>query len=154
MNKQYWVILAAAMTVTALPIRALAIELYTEGKSEADLRADSVVRCHNQSGEFGAEAIEICVQAESAARSQLAQYPDDVSDIVMRCNKQFYPAGWTRIKYCADKDIQARKALAAYPPQQAALIAQCRQDVGADGDAQVKQCVDERSNQTGKDNQQ
>jgi len=150
MKKQYRAILTIAIVVAALPASALALELYTEGKSEADLRADSVVRCHNESGEFGAEAIEICVQAESAARSQLAHYPDAVSDIVMRCNKQLYPAGWTRIKYCADKDIQAREALAAYPPQQAELIAQCRKDVGGDGDARVKQCVDERSSQPGK----
>ena len=154
MNKRHIAILTITMIVATLPAGTEAVELYTQGKSEADLRADSVVRCHNQSGEFGAEAIEICVQAESAARSQLAQYPDNVSDIVMRCNKQFYPAGWTRIKYCADKDIEAKEALAAFPSQQAALIAQCRQDVGVDGDARVKQCVDERIKQTDEDNQQ
>ena len=149
MNKQLWSIPAFAMFVALLPAGAAAIELYTQGQSEADLRADSVVRCHNESGEFGAEAIEICVQAEIAARAELAQYPDDVSDIVMRCNTQLYGAGWTRIKFCADRDIQARQALAAYPSQKAALIAQCRQEVGANGDAQVKQCVDERSGAAG-----
>ena len=149
MNKPLWSIPAIAMFVATLPAGAGAVELYTQGKSEADLRADSVVRCHNESGEFGAEAIEICVQAESAARAELAQYPDDVSDIVMRCNTQLYGAGWTRIKYCADRDIQARQALATYPTQDAALIAQCRQKVGADGEAQVKRCVDEQSGKAG-----
>jgi hypothetical protein len=150
MKKQYMTMLAVATAVVALPASTLAVELYTGGKSEADIRADSVVRCHNESGEFGAEAIEICVQAESAARAALAQYPDEVSDIVIRCNTQLYMAGWTRIKYCADNDIRARESLSAYPQQQADLIAQCRKDVGGDGDARVKQCVDERSSQPGK----
>ena len=154
MNKQLWSIPAIAMFVATLPAGAAAVELYTQGKSEADLRADSVVRCHNESGEFGAEAIEICVQAESAARAELANYPGDTADIVLRCNKQLYPAGWTRIKFCADRDIQARQALTTYPSKAAALIAQCRQKVGADGDARVKQCVDERSGQAGDAKQQ
>lgn len=149
MKKQYWTVLTMAMAAVVLPGSALSVELYTAGKSEVDLRAESVVRCHNESGEFGAEAIEICVQAESAARARLAQYPDEVSDIVMRCNKQLYRAGWTRIKYCADRDIQAREVLSTYPAQQAALIAQCRQEFGSDGDARVKQCVDEQVHQNG-----
>jgi len=154
MNKQHWVMLATAMIIAMLPAGVLAVELYTQGKSEADLRADSVVRCHNESAEFGAEAIEICVQAESAARAELAHYPDDTADIVLRCNRQLYQAGWTRIKFCADRDIQARQALATYPSKEAALIAQCRQEVGEDGDARVKQCVDERSGQASDARQQ
>jgi hypothetical protein len=154
MKRLFGTILTVAMAVVVLPAGASAVELYTQGKSEADLTADSVVRCHYQSGEFGAEAIEICVQAESAARAQLERYPEEVSDIVMRCNRELYQAGWTRIQYCADKDIEARKALSGYPPAQAALIAQCRQDVGIGGDARVKQCVDEQTNRSGESKQQ
>ncbi|MGD8790858.1 MAG: hypothetical protein PVH05_15385, partial [Burkholderiales bacterium] len=98
-------IVVCAFAGAAIPATSLAIELYTQGKSKTDLRADSVVRCHYQVGEFGAEAIDLCVQAEDAARAELAEYPDQYSEIVRRCNLDLYQAGWTRIKRCVDEQI-------------------------------------------------
>jgi len=147
-------ILLVAAAVALVPATVMAVELYADGKSEADVRADSVVRCQHQMGEFGAEAIDICVQGEDAARAELAAYPDEFFDIVRRCSRMMYQAGWTRIKRCSDNDIQARDALAAYPRKQAALIAECREKVGQYGQAQVKACVDEHIARSAEDDSQ
>jgi len=144
-------VLAVVTSIVLMPCTAVAVDLYSERKSEEDIRADSMVRCLYQIGEFGADAIDICVKAEDAARAELAAYPDEFFDIVRRCNLVMYQAGWTRIKQCADNDIRARDALSTYPEQQAPLIAKCQEEVGRYGQAQVKECVDEQVARSGED---
>lgn len=127
-----------------IPGEATAVELYAAGKTDAEIRTEIVIRCQQQMGEFGTEAVSICIDAEHRSRAQLAEYPDETFDIVRRCNRVMYRAGWNRIKLCSDKDIAARDALLAYPQKHAELIAGCRDELGRYGHAEVKQCVDER----------
>lgn len=142
MKIQQIVIVTAGLML--LPGAASAVELYAAGKSEAEIRTEIVIRCQGQMGEFGTEAVDVCVRAENASREQLAGYSDEYFEIVRRCNRVMYKAGWNRIKLCSDKDIDARNALAEYPQEHAELIAGCRDQVGRYGQNEVKQCVDEK----------
>ena len=142
MKFQPIVIVAAGALL--MPVTASAVELYAAGKSDAEIRTEIVIRCQGQMGEFGSEAIDICVRAENASREALAEYPDEYFEIVRRCNRTMYKAGWNRIKLCSDKDIAARDALDAYPPTHADLIDSCRDQVGRYGHNEVKVCVDEK----------
>ncbi len=137
-------IVSAAFGAALLPVSASAVELYAAGKSEAEIRTEIVIRCQQQMGEWGVEAIDICVKAEHESRRELEEYPDEFFDIVRRCNRVMYRGGWSRIKLCADKDIAARDALAAYPQEHAELIANCQDKVGRYGYVEVKKCVDEQ----------
>ncbi|UCD67813.1 MAG: hypothetical protein JSW48_13465 [Betaproteobacteria bacterium] len=139
--------------VMLIPGTAQTVELYAAGKSDAEIRTEIVIRCQSQMGEFGTEAVDICVQAEHESREQLAEYPDEYFEIVRRCNKVMYRAGWNRIKLCSDKDIAARDALAAYPQVHAELIATCQSQVGRYGHNEVKKCVDEKLAASGESTQ-
>ena len=130
--------------VMIMPGAATSVELYAAGKSDAEIRTEIVIRCQSQMGEFGTEAVTICIDAEHASRKQLSEYPDETFDIVRRCNRVMYRAGWNRIKLCSDKDIAARDALMTYPQEHAELIAGCRDELGRYGHAEVRQCVDEQ----------
>lgn len=136
-----------AISILALmlvPGAVSAVELYAAGKSDAEIRTEIVIRCQGQMGEFGSEAVDICVKAENSSREQLAEYPDEYFEIVRRCNRTMYKAGWNRIKLCSDKDIAARDALQAYPQEHTELIASCRDQVGRYGQHEVKECVDDK----------
>jgi hypothetical protein len=124
-------IVVITLGVMLMPGAAKSVELYAPGKTDAEIRTEIVIRCQSQMGEFGSEAIDICVQAEHESRKQLAGYPDEYF-------------GWNRIKLCSDKDIAARDALAAYPPVHAELIANCQDQVGRYGYNEVKKCVDDK----------
>jgi hypothetical protein len=137
-------IVVITLGVMLMPGAAKSVELYAPGKTDAEIRTEIVIRCQSQMGEFGSEAIDICVQAEHESRKQLAGYPDEYFEIVRRCNRVMYRAGWNRIKLCSDKDIAARDALAAYPPVHAELIANCQDQVGRYGYNEVKKCVDDK----------
>ncbi len=136
----------AIITIAALlmPGAARSVELYAAGKTDAEIRTEIVIRCQSQMGEFGTEAVTICIDAEHESRKQLSEYPDETFEIVRRCNRVMYRAGWNRIKLCSDNDIAAKDALTAYPQEHAELIAGCRDAVGRYGHAEVKQCVDEQ----------
>ncbi|NIO43216.1 MAG: hypothetical protein GTO41_25530 [Burkholderiales bacterium] len=123
---------------------AAAVELYAGGKTEAEIRTEIVIRCQSQMGEWGVDAIDICVKAEHQARAELEAYPDEFFDIVRRCNRVKYNAGWSWIKLCADNDIAARDALSAYPQDHDEVINACNEEKGRYGYSEVKQCVDER----------
>lgn len=137
-------IILTTLGVVMMPGAAAAVELYAAGKTDAEIRTEIVIRCQSQMGEFGNEAVTICIDAEHTSRAQLSEYPDETFDIVRRCNRVMYRAGWNRIKLCSDKDISARDALLAYPREHAELIAGCRDELGRYGHAEVKQCVDEK----------
>ncbi|UCH46617.1 MAG: hypothetical protein JSU95_10870 [Betaproteobacteria bacterium] len=132
------------LALMLMPGAASAVELYAGGKTDAEIRTEIVIRCQSQMGEFGTEAISICIDAEHKSRAELQEYPDEFFDIVRRCNRVMYKAGWNRIKLCSEKDIAARDALADYPQEHAELIAGCRDEMGRYGHAKVKQCVDEQ----------
>ncbi|MDX1488978.1 MAG: hypothetical protein R3268_12295 [Acidiferrobacterales bacterium] len=137
-------IILITLGVMLMPGAATSVELYAAGKTDAEIRTEIVIRCQTQMGEWGVEAVDICVKAEHESREALQKYPDEYFDVVRRCNRVMYRAGWNRIKLCSDKDIAARDALQAYPQEHAELIAGCRDELGRYGHAEVKQCVDEQ----------
>lgn len=136
-----------------MPGTATSVELYAAGKTDAEIRTEIVIRCQTQMGEFGSEAIDVCVKAEHDSRKALAEYPDEYFEIVRRCNRVMYRAGWNRIKLCSDKDIAARDALAVYPPEHTEMIADCRNRFGRYGHNEVKECVDEKLAESGESTQ-
>ena len=146
-------IILMTLGIMLTPGAAVSVELYAAGKTEAEIRTEIVIRCQGQMGEFGSEAIDICVKAENSSREQLAEYPDEYSEIVRRCNRTMYKAGWNRIKLCSDKDIAARDALQAYPQEHTELIATCRDQFGRYGHNEVKVCVDEKLAASGESSQ-
>jgi hypothetical protein len=141
-KKSLHTIVAVAIGVLLPFTKPFALELDTGGKTEAELNAETVVRCQYQMGEFGNEAINICVKSDREAREQLAEYPDEVADIVRRCNRVMHKAGWSMIKTCSDRDIAARDALQGYDDQHAETIEACRASEGRYGYAAVQKCVD------------
>lgn len=126
------------------PSASLAVELYTGGKSEAELNSEMVIRCQYQMGEFGAEGIDVCIKGERAAFAELGDYPDETADIVKRCTRVMYKAGWAMVQLCSDKDIAARSTLSAYSANYPDIVETCTQKVGRYGHHQIMQCVDEQ----------
>ena len=111
---------------------------------DADLREEIVLRCHYERGEFGVEAVRLCVEAENSALSDLSAYPQAAEAIVVRCTNQMQGNGWEIVKLCVDKDLAAEAALAQYPAEKTAVIDGCRAEVGKQGPAKVKACADQR----------
>lgn len=143
-------IMAALAIGAMLPFaESTALELDTGGKTQAELNAETVMRCQDQMGEFGSAAINICVEADREAFIQLAEYPDEVASIVRRCNRVMYKAGWSMIKTCSDRDIAARDALQGYPEQNAETIEACLASEGRYGYAKVQKCVDAKIAEAG-----
>lgn len=142
--KRFHIIVALAIGV-ALPFaESAALELDTDGRSLDDVKADAVPRCLLQMGEFGTDAVSMCVDSEHDALMQLLAYPDDVADIVSRCHREMYRSGWSMIKKCSDWDIAARDALRDYPEEYATHIEVCLASAGDYGYAEVQNCVDAR----------
>ncbi len=142
--KRFQLIVVIAIGVTLPFVESAALDLDTGGRTLDDVKADAVPRCLLQMGEFGTDAVSMCVESEHKALMQLAEYPDDVADIVGRCNRVMRRSGWSMIKKCSDRDIAARDALRYYPVEYAADVEACDARVGRDGYAQVQECVDAR----------
>lgn len=137
-------VVSIVLGAVVAPGMAPAVELNTAGKTDAELNKEMVIRCQHQMGEFGNEAISICIESEREARKLLADYPDQYADIVRRCYRVMQKAGWSMIKTCSDSDIAAREALNGYPESALEALDYCREKVGRYGHYEVKQCVDKR----------
>lgn len=132
-----------ALVIVLMAARiCVAVDLNKGGKTDAEVNTEIVIRCQYQMGEFGSEAIAICVKAEHEAIAALVAYPEETAEIVQRCNRIMYKAGWAMIKACSDKDLAAQQALQAYPAEHQEVIDACREKTGRYGPAQVKKCVD------------
>jgi hypothetical protein len=129
-----WVLFAAAL---CLPAVAAAAE-----KTSEDLSAEIVERCFAQVGEFGVEALHICVEQDTAAAKALEQYPQAVKSVVARCTREMEKGGWWIVKSCVDRDVEAAAALAEYPKVHEALLERCGTEMRGRGAAAVKACVD------------
>jgi len=140
--KSFHTIVVIAIGVMLPLVESTALELDTGGKTQAELNAETVIRCQQQMGEFGNDAVSICVKSDREAMMQLAEYPDEVAAIVRRCNRVMYKAGWSMIKTCSDRDIAARDALQGYPERYAQTIEACRASEERYGYAKVQKCVD------------
>jgi hypothetical protein len=124
------VLLLATMLLLPLAVRG------------AEDEADIVVGCHLSIGEFGYEAIDLCVRENRAARAEVRQLPSELQGIVARCTSRWEPQ-WVMVKRCIEGDRAAAAALAAYPSEQGQTIERCRDQFGESGDARVKKCVDQ-----------
>ena len=131
-----WTVTAAAFT---LPLYAGAA-----AQTEADLKEQIILVCHNEMGEFGADLVRQCIETETAALNDVSSHPDTAEPIVSRCKRVAGGRGWGAVKVCVDQDIAAAAALDRYPGEQAAVIEQCRTEAGQQGSAKVKACVDQR----------
>ena len=108
----------------------------------ADEYDEIVNNCNFANAEFGAEAIQICIEDNQAARAAVLQYPDSVKHIVARCVRR-RELGWSVVKLCVEKDIEAEAALANYAREHDSLIKECEVEFGLRGAAGIRACVDQ-----------
>jgi hypothetical protein len=127
----------AALSLLGLPALA-----WAQNEPEAEVREEALLRCHYEMGEFGIDAVNLCVEAEVAAARSLA--PQLADPLVARCIAQSRHRGWMMVALCAERDRAAEAALAAYAPEHAAAIEACREQAGRRGANEVKACVDLR----------
>ncbi|MGH8630555.1 MAG: hypothetical protein ACREU7_07300 [Burkholderiales bacterium] len=108
----------------------------------ADEDAEIVMGCHLSIGEFGYEAINMCIRENRAAREEVQRYPPEVQRTVARCSRRFEP-GWVLVKRCIDADLAAATALEAYASEHGPTLDACRNRLGGRGDAAVRECVEQ-----------
>ncbi|HWQ38531.1 MAG TPA: hypothetical protein VNM24_07945 [Burkholderiales bacterium] len=109
--------------------------------SAAEDDSEIVVGCHLSIGEFGYEAIDLCVKQNLAAREEVRRYPEAVRGIVARCTHRWEP-GWVQVKRCIDDDIAAAPLLEAYAQDHAEKVQSCRERFHRRGDHRVRICVE------------
>ena len=137
-------IVAVAFGIGLMPNSSMAVKIDTLGKTETELNSDIVLLCQYQMGEYGSEGLDACVKAERAARTAMADYPDELEEIVGRCYRAVRMGGWHMVQRCSDKDVAARDALQSYAAKYADIVEVCRDEVGRSGHDRVKQCADEQ----------
>jgi hypothetical protein len=131
--------LAARGLIAALIWPQIAVAWADE---DTDADANIVVGCHFSTGEFGYEAIDICVKENRAARAEVLKYPAEVRQIVERCTRRWEP-GWVMVKRCVDEDLAAAPALEAYARDHGPKVDGCRDRFGDRGEARVRLCVEQ-----------
>lgn len=124
------------------PLLAAALLSLLFAPASADEDADIVMACHYAIGEFGYEAINICIKEQQAARAAVKQFPGEAQGVVARCTRRWEP-GWVMVKRCVDEDLAAAVALEDYAPEHDQKIDRCRERFGDRGDARVRTCVDQ-----------
>lgn len=125
-------------------IVSLALPLWAAAQTKPDVKAETVFWCIHQMGEYGSEAVDICVQEEMAAAEALAAYPAEVRDVVRACEKRAGGRGLATVRFCVDAELAAAQALAALPAEHRAVLDACRSEFGPQGARRVRQCVEER----------
>lgn len=113
--------------------------------SEPVTRADVVYWCYYQMGEFGSEAVDVCVNEEFAAAQALAAYPSSRDGIRSQCERRAGSRGLSATRTCMEDEIAANAKLDAYPAAAAERIAACRARFATGGSAAVVRCVDDPS---------
>jgi hypothetical protein len=109
---------------------------------KAELTQEISLRCIYDMGEFGDEAVQLCMRTDLAAAEALTRYPPQAQPFVDRCFQTQWTRGYATVQMCVDEDLKAEAALAAYGADRAALVQGCRDKVGKQGPAKVKRCVD------------
>jgi hypothetical protein len=71
----------------------------------AQSSAEIVERCIYDIGEFGAEAIDICVKQDQAAEKALRGYPPEAAPVIEACTKRAKAGGWVMIQRCVDRQL-------------------------------------------------
>ncbi len=121
-------------------------------QSEQDTKAEVVYWCIYQMGEFGSEAIDMCVREELVAAQALAAYPPSTGAIRSQCDKRAGSRGLGAVRVCMDDEIAANAKLQSYPADRAERIAACRARFGNAGSTAVTRCVDDPSVPAGTQN--
>jgi hypothetical protein len=86
-----WTLCAAALTCMQ--------PLHAEDSSEI------VTRCIFDIGEFGAEAVDICVRYDVEARNALKDYPPEAEQLIAKCTNRMKGGGWAMVKRCVDRGL-------------------------------------------------
>lgn len=71
----------------------------------AQSSAEVVERCIYDIGEFGAEAIDVCVKQDQAAEKALRTYPPEAAPVIEACTKRAKAGGWVMIQRCVDRQL-------------------------------------------------
>lgn len=106
----------------------------------ADDDADIVLFCHLAIGEFGADAIDVCVKGNRTARAEVRRAETRAPAAAAHCTRQWEP-DWVMAQRCVAAELAAAAALRDYAGNEATLR-HCREQFGEAGEAEVKACVD------------
>jgi hypothetical protein len=112
-----------------------------DSDSDADEDSEIVVGCHLSIGEFGYEAINMCIRENRAAREEVLRYPAAAKRTVDRCSRRLQPA-WVLVKRCIDADLAAATALEDYVPEHGSKVDACRYRLRGRGEVAVRECVE------------
>lgn len=113
--------------------------------TDEELRAEVVYWCYVQSGEFGTEAVDLCVRDEFAAAKALQTYPPSTRAFREACDRRAGARGLTQVKACVDEEIAFEVELARYSADRAPRIEACRLRYGPAGAARVRRCIEDPS---------
>lgn len=72
--------------------------------------AEIVERCIYDIGEFGAEAVDLCVKQDQAAEKALLAYPPHAAPLIEVCIKRAKAGGWVMVQRCVDRGLAAPPA--------------------------------------------
>jgi hypothetical protein len=89
-------LVAAALSIGAL---ACAPPLHAQDSAE------TVARCLYDIGEFGTEAVDVCVKQDLAAEKALKGYPPEAAGAVAGCTARMKAGGWTMVQRCVDRTL-------------------------------------------------
>lgn len=84
---------------------------------QAESSAEIVERCIYEMGEFGADAIDICVKQDQAAEKALRSYPPEAAALIEACTKRMKGGGWVMIQRCVDRRLTPAPATGETPSQ-------------------------------------
>ncbi len=71
----------------------------------AQTSADTVTRCIFDIGEFGNEAVDMCVRQDLAAEKELKNYPREADELIADCSTRMKAGGWVMVKKCVDRAL-------------------------------------------------
>ncbi len=90
-----------------------AVALICAQPLQAEDASEIVTRCIFDVGEFGSEAVDICVRYDVEARNALKDYPPEAAELIAKCTNRMKGGGWVMVKRCVDR----RLAEGSAPPR-------------------------------------
>ena len=107
----------------------------------ADDDSDIISGCAMSNAEFGTEMIQICINENKTARTDVQAYPAQYKGLVERCTRR-KEMGWSIVKRCIDDDIAAKPVLEGYAKDHASVLAQCQEEFQGRELSRIKLCVE------------
>jgi hypothetical protein len=124
--------------VLLLALCSLVVSLPAAADDEDEL----IAGCHLSVGEFGTEAVHICISENQEAMKAVRQYPREQEWMVTRCEGR-KEAGWVFVKRCIDADIAALPIVKSLAEDHIELVEACDRKLGTHGPAMLKACVEQ-----------